>query len=301
VALISITEGKPLGNTPHVVDLGKVLGLFPGYVIANPRFRFWDTMGVFGLFVYLWFIYRNKWLRSSDYLIVGMLLPLITFLNPIYSYLFLRIGDASVLWRPAYLIPLPIVAGLLFVLSDKNISRASSKLRIARLAPFAILLVFAIYPFENSIFVNRTSKIPSLMRVDAHSGASQWKDLIAKYEELEKVLKIKRIISDQTTTFVLSAAVDGRIAPFTNATYFPRYNSSYEDDFSNSDHSRSLLIINRRNGKRTFSDQHAGHWAKGVLAVSTFYPESIDRYLYSEKNMRLVWSRDLIDIYLMPN
>ena len=77
---------------PHVVDLGQFLPVLTGLPIDNPFFRFWDTLGYFGLGVYAWFLLRWKIVVRSDFLTAGMLVPLLTNLNPLYAVLFLHFG-----------------------------------------------------------------------------------------------------------------------------------------------------------------------------------------------------------------
>ena len=163
-----------------------------------------------------------------------------------------------------------------------------------------LLFTGLVYPIETSFFVNRTSRLPSLLPVDIHSGAGLWKNLITEYESLTKTTKVKRIISDPITTFVLAAAVDGKIKEFRSNTYFPKYNSEYIHDLENSDHSSSVLIINRKNGEVTFSARHARHWAVNSLQVSNYYPSDIDNYVTNNKILKLVSSSELAKIYIFP-
>ena len=82
---------------------------------------------------------------------------------------------------------------------------------------------------------NRTSKIPSLMAVNEKSGANLWKDLIVSIEEIQKNNNVRRIITDEITTFVLYAATRGQINWWTDHEYFPKHTDDYQEDLLSSD------------------------------------------------------------------
>jgi hypothetical protein len=139
------------------------------------------------------------------------------------------------------------------------------------------------------------------MPIDAHSGASHWRDLIDNVFELQQTYKVRRIMSDQVTTFILYAATRGEIMPFSLGRYFPKNNDHYRTDFINSDHSQSLLVINRRGGLRTLNTKLAQHWPDHILDTSALYPSDIDEYIEQSKmHLKLLWSSNSISVYLMP-
>jgi hypothetical protein len=180
VIIYALTTGsmRPWGHTPHVVDAGQFFSPLAGLPIDNPFFRFWDTLGFFGIGVYAWTIARWKTVIRSDFLSAGMLMPFFTNLNPLYAVLFLHFGTTTGLWRTAYLMPLGIAAAILFSVTflSKPV-RQISRQRITGYI-FIFFLVISLVPLNYQNHFNRTSRIPSLLPVHETSGAGLWQDLI---------------------------------------------------------------------------------------------------------------------------
>ena len=294
-------ELRPWEHTPHVIDAGHFFPPLTYWPIDNPSFRFWDTLGFFGIIVYVWCIFKWKSLCRSDFLTAGMLTPLFTNLNPLYAMVFLHFGSPVGLWRTAYLIPLPLAAATLVILtlSSRASAGAINSRRIFGLAMMA-LLVLSQLPLNYHEFYNRTSKIPSLMPVDQKSGANLWKDLIVAIDDIQKNYPIRRIVTDEMTTFVLYTATRGQIYWWPEHEYFPKHRNDYKVDFLSSDFNHSLFVINKRNGHRTPSAQYAGHWPPDVLDVSRHYPKDIDEFVSENPEyFELMWSSGDINVYMM--
>jgi hypothetical protein len=305
VAIVVIYSlfARPLGvfdPTPHAIDVGRFFPPLKGFLIDNPSFRFWDTLGFFGVIVYVWYLLKWKSLSRLDFLTVGMLTPILTNFNPLYATVFLRYGTPSGIWRTAYLMPLSIVAAMLIVLTCSNIM--TTKLWLRRIPVFAMiaLLAASIIPFENQGLYNRTSRIPSLMPVNNQSGAGLWKDLIETVEQIKKDQVVRQIVTDKTSKFVLYAATNGQVWPWSDGSYFPKHKSNYEDDFMESDFNHSLLVINRRDGYQTANAKHSGHWPADILNISGHYPKNIDQFVsHNSTYFQLLWSTDDIEVYVM--
>ena len=294
-------ELRPWGHTPHVIDAGHFFPPLTHWPIDNPSFRFWDTLGFFGIIVYAWCIFKWKSLCQSDFLTAGMLTPLFTNLNPLYAMVFLHFGDSVGLWRTAYLIPLPMAAATLVVLTFSSHTSAVTvhSRRILGVAMMA-LLVLSQLPLNYQNTYNRTSKIPSLMPVDQKSGANLWKDLIVSIEDIQKNYPIRRIVTDEMTMFVLYTATQGQIYWWPEHEYFPKHRNDYQEDFLSSDFNYSLLVINKRNGHRTASARYAGHWPPDVLDVARHYPKDIDKFVAENPEyFELMWSSGDINVYMM--
>lgn len=305
LALITIyaftaREIAPWGHTPHVIDIGTFFSLLAGIPLDNPSFRLWDTLGFFGLLVYVWCAIKWKSLCRSDFLVAGMLIPLFTNLNPIYAIVSLHYVSSTALWRTAYLIPLSMVAALLITLSFKRAMTRNSLRNYAGCVGTTALLVFSLMPIQTDNTYNRYSRIPSLMPVDKFSGAGLWADLIEAIDEIQKNHEVREIITDEITKFVLYTSTRGQIWWWPDHDYFPKYKDNYQEDFLFSDYSNSLLIINKRNGKQTLSAQYAGHWPPNVLKVSRHYPHDIDAFVRQHPNQfELLWSTNNIWVYMM--
>lgn len=290
----------PWDHTPHVVDAGQFFSPLNGLPVDNPFFRFWDTLGFFGIGVYAWLIMRWKSLARSDFLSAGMLMPLLTNFNPLYAVLFLHFGTASGLWRTAYLMPLGIAAAILF--SVTFLSKPARQITRHRITGyiFIFFLVMSLVPWHYQDRFNRTSRIPSLLPVHETSGAVLWQDLIKAVDQIQTERPVRRIITDSVTRFILYSATRSQIWWWTESEYFPKHRENYQQDFLTSDYSHSLLVINKRNGVLTNSARYAGHWPSGILEVSQNYPQDLDEFIATHPDLfELLWSAGDAKIFLM--
>lgn len=284
-------------GTPHVVDAGMYIDLLQGLPLDNPSFRLWDTIGYSGLIVLIWAIFRWQIVAQSKFLLVSLLIPVLTNLNPFYAVLFLRLDMPSTLWRTAYLFPVGIMAAFLIVNSLlRSCDRHSKGLDYLLL----ICLFAACVPWQIGDTYNRTSRIPSLYPTEAASGAQLWKDLIDASHAIQSQIPVKRIITDSTTSFILEASTRGTVQSRSQGFYFPKHNQDYQHDFLESDYSGSLLVINRRDGKVTNNARYSRHWPANILQVSQKYPADLDHFIATHPHLfERLWSSQDIDIFLM--
>ncbi len=287
-------------HTPHVIDIGQYLRPLKNLVIDNPTFRLWDTVGFFGIAVYLWALVRWRTLLQSNYLTAGLLVPFFTNLNPLYTMIYLHFGPPTGLWRTAYLIPFPIISGLLIGQSLQHIHKSTNLWRKIPSLTGISLLLFALLPWSIYGYHNRTSRIPSLVPVDHSSGARLWGDLIHAIRIIESSQPIRRILTDQTTKFVLYAANRGQIWWWPEHEYFPKHINNYKDDWRDSDFTDTLLVWNERNGKITDNARLAGHWPRSILKTEGFYPADLNVFLSNNPDFfKLIWESNKIRVYRM--
>ena len=300
VLTIGLVLSRELTNwhaTPHVVDAGSYWSLLKGLPMDNPEFRLWDTIGFSGLVVLLWAVYRWQILVRSKFLLISLLIPIFTNLNPLFANLFLRVDMPSTLWRTAYLFPAGLIAAFLLVSTlFQPRSRRSNFLDYLLL----VCLIGACLPWEINDVYNRTSRVASLYPTDKTSGAELWRDLIEVSSEIQARTPIKRIITDSVTGFVLYSTTRGEVQRWSNGHYFPKNNQEYRRDFLESDHSGSLLVVNRRDGEITDSARYSGHWPTNSLNVSEKYPSDLDEFIESNPDLfERLWSSGDISIFLM--
>ena len=193
--------------------------------------------------------------------------------------------------------PLPFVASFLIVsLFPKGMAR--SRCSYSPATAWLLLFALSIMPFKFFDTYNRTSRIPSLLPVDLVAGQGLWDDLITEVAKISSKITVRDIITDSTTRFVLYSAVRGQAHRDSN--YFPINNSSYWKDFRESDFSKHLLIINRRDGSITGSAHLSGHWRQNSLLVSNQYPDDIDTFLTENTDrFSLIWDYDRIRMFLV--
>jgi hypothetical protein len=294
---------SPWGHTPHVISLTGLFSSHPGLPIASPTFRFWDTLGYFGVVVYIFYVLNIKYFRGNDYINVCMFSPIFTHFNPVFSLLFLHFGSSTTLWRTSYLMPLSITASLLIVFFIDHLSNNRKLFTKVLLWSLIALILVSLTPFSIGDKSNRTSRFSSLSAVDKTAGASLWSDLIVETNRIKLVQPIRGILTDHVTTFVLDSSVFGRIPNRNSSNYFPKHNNDYETDIKYSDFTNHLLVINKRDGLMTSSSAVAGHWPQNILKISNLYPEDIDLFILNNPDLfRLIWANDNIYIYqIIPN
>ena len=289
---------SPWGHTPHVIPLTGLFSSYPALPIASPTFRFWDTLGYFGVVVYIFYVLNIKYFRDNDYINVCMFSPVFTHFNPVFSLLFLHFGSSTTLWRTSYLMPLSITASLLIVFFIDNLFNHRKLFTRVLLGSLITLILLSLMPFSIGDKYNRTSRFSSLSAVDKTAGAGLWSDLIIEISRIKLVQPIRGILTDHVTTFVLDSSVFGRIPNRNSSNYFPKHNKDYKTDIKYSDFTNHLLIVNRRDGLMTSSSAVAGHWPRNILKISNFYPEDIDLFILNSPNLfKLLWANDHIYVY----
>ena len=295
---VVLKNPSPWGYTPHVISLTNLFSSYPGLPIANPTFRFWDTLGYFGVIVYIFYVFNMKYFRGNDYINVCMLSPLFTHLNPVFSLLFLHFGSSTALWRTSYLMPLSITASLLIVFSIHHLSSHRNTFRQVILGLLVASILLSLSPFSFLGKHNRTSRFSSLSAVDEAAGANLWSDLIIEISRIKRVQPIRGVLTDHVTTFLLDSSVFGLVPNRNSLNYFPNHNKDYQTDIKYSDFTNHLLVVNRRDGLMTSSSDIAGHWPRNILKTSNLYPEDIDLFILNNPNFfRLLWSNNSIYVY----
>ena len=289
---------RPWGYTPHTVGLPDWIPLLGGLPVANPTFRFWDTLGFFGVLGYIIYVTSFKQFQRSGYAFVGMVSPLLTHFNPLYVYLFLHLNSSTTVWRTSYLVPLAYVVSVFLVKKITCLMNQSSLKRLAVLSITLVLIITTLLPFQIGDYVNRLSRIPSLLPTEVGSGRLLWGDLISEVRRIKKDESAEGFVTDHVTQFVIDSAVLGRIPIRNSAHYFPKHKNEYQGDLLTSDFSGYFLILNNRGGRPSGSALNSGHWASDTLNTSRLYPARIEEFINANpQRFRMVWQKDLITIY----
>lgn len=305
IAMIPVLSGHNINNwgfTPHVIDIGAVFGIKTSVPIVNPLFRPWDTIGLFGVVVLLWYYIERRQFRSLVFIKAGLLIPVFTCFNPLFVWTFLHYAGSSVAWRFMYLMPLGIVAGFATIFCFKAIKENKKKIRTRVSIVVGFLAFFALFPFKIGDFENRTSRLFSFGQVNQNSGALFFEDLIDQTQTLIDQHNIRNILTDSVTGFMLYAATKGELRHWLQKDYFPLRNSDYQTDLLTSDFTRHLLIVNKREPKISKAAIRSGHWISDTIRTSQYYPENLETYLAkNEGKFSLVWQRNGILIYLIKS
>ncbi|MHC8865834.1 hypothetical protein ACYVVI_11725 [Arenicellales bacterium IMCC57338] len=305
IAMIPVLNGHNINNwgfTPHVIDIGAVFGINTSVPIVNPLFRPWDTIGLFGVVVLLWYYIERRQFRSLVFLKAGLLIPVLTCFNPLFVWIFLHYAGSSVAWRFMYLMPLGIIAGFATIFCFKAIKENKKKIQPRVSIVVGLLAFFALFPFKIGDFENRTSRLFSFGQVNQNSGALFYEDLIDQTQTLIDQHNIRNILTDSVTGFMLYAATKGELRHWLQKDYFPLRNSDYQTDLLTSDFTRHLLIVNKREPKISKAAIRSGHWISDTIRTSQYYPEDLETYLIKNQGkFSLVWQRNGILIYLIES
>lgn len=285
------------GN-PHLFDLGNIIPDLSGWPVANPRLRFWDTLGWFGVFVYVWFIFRWKWFRDQDFVFGAMASPLLTLFNPVFVVLFIHVAGWDPLWRLAYLMPIPIVAATLLVRSWDQIVEIKLTTSSISVKAIVAILIALIFPFQFGTFENETSRVPSLKSVAQHNGAGLWKDAIDYLRDLDEE---ETFITDSVTNYVLHTATrhqGGSHPKMRWQKHSDPFTGDYRDRLTYYKRDGELIIVNHRDGELSVNGKVSRHWRSDILKVSTLYPAELLEYLLTNpEEFEVIWKKDKIFVF----
>jgi hypothetical protein len=284
---------------PHLINLGDVLPVLDGWLVANPKLRFWDTIGFMGAVIYAWYLLRLNLFRGLDYINIAMVSPVFLLFNPLFVLWFIHVASWDPLWRMAYLVPLPIVAAYLLVQSFnfRKLSRRSLVGKALDIS-FVILLAVCLIPFQSGFVKSVKARLPSLLSIDQSNGSLLWSDLIKYFDNFEG----KQVfVTDSATNYVLSTALKHRGLPRPKERWQTGRNffeGDYKDKLLYYGMDDKLLVINQRDGAASLNGKLSGHWPVDILKVSKTYPTDLVDFVDSRSlDFELMWKNDGIRVY----
>ena len=301
IIFIGGSIGKTTGiwAKPHLIDLGEIHVALKGFLIANPAMRFADTLGIFGIVVYVWYLFRLNWFKGNLYIHVGMVSPLFTLFNPIFVAWFIEWGSWDSLWRFSYLMPLSITASVLVGYTyASNMGRTTmSRSAIVDLALF-FAMVISLLPVNVGGYSNNFSRVPSLMPVHASNGALVWEDLL---RFLDSIPDRPEILTDYVTNYVVTSALGLKGTPSAKEIWQKKTNvfsGDYQDRLLYYEQDDKILVINLKGGKLSENGRKSGHWPEDILDSAAIYPPDIVPFLESRpSDFQELWKRDKIFVY----
>jgi len=289
---------------PHVISLRQFNERLPDWLIVNPSLRFWETVGLFGAVTYFWYALRIKTFGQLDYVSAGMLIPFVTLFNPVFVGVFLHFASWDSIWRFSYIIPIPIVAGLLTADLLRIARDRSSRWIFFTGVVLGLALITLVFPLQIGPLNNVNSRIPSLVSLDDSNGASLWEDLIERVAALEEP---RHLVTDSVTNYVLTSSThhsgkyDGKKGWGDKESWQQRktfFDENFKTRLFDSKFDGSLLIVNHRDGKASRTGQISGHWWVDILRVSEQYPSNLSDVLREHpERFSLIWSSDRIWVY----
>ncbi len=109
-AYLAVTRHNPLTHN-LLADVKEYLPFIRNLYVLKPGNQFYQVLTVWGVLVYVLFLWRFRDFSRSPYLVAGMAIPLLTVFNPVFTDFFLRFSWPEVLWRMCYMLPLPFIGG----------------------------------------------------------------------------------------------------------------------------------------------------------------------------------------------
>ncbi|MGA8262205.1 MAG: hypothetical protein WB783_18525 [Arenicellales bacterium] len=293
-AYVTIRRHDPLLHGT-MADINTYVPFLRNLYILKPDYQFYQVITVWGVLVYLLFAVRFKEFSGNSYIVAGMLLPLLTVFNPVYTDLFLRFSWPHLLWRLCYLLPLPFVGGYLLVRAIGWSVGGQGLMARAGGVGAAAALVGLLLPINTTFFVSPFSRIYTLEPVARTNDYRLWKDMIAYLD----TRKASDVITDPVTGYVVNG--------LTNDDYFGykfyglgafrvdrgRYESR---DFAGMN--GWLVIINQRDGSESDTGRVGRHWPADIMTVSNWYSDAFKKYVTGNpRQFRKIWGVDHIDVY----
>ena len=311
-----------LPNIP--VPEASVPVIFKAFTITAPHdpilrlfvyqlYMMYETIGCWGIFVYLLFLIWFRQLAKSSYLIAGMLMPLFTILNPITVDFFVRLTTSSnvhpiTLYRFNYMLPLPFVAAFAFVKAFETVFQrnprgwncgilAGRKRIFAGIAGIIIItgLIGLLFPINNRWIYAPNSRIYTLNKQSEHDA--HWRDDLIEFA------------GNREGRLVITDPVTGRIF----FQLYPEYNyiglqwmqsNDPEKEFAGiikQDRNilnKGLIIINRHDGLPSVTGRISKHWAEDALQTSRYYSTNAIAFVESQTNrFKLIWAKDRIEVF----
>jgi heme/copper-type cytochrome/quinol oxidase subunit 4 len=282
-------------------------------LVVYQFYTFYQTIGCWGLFVYIAFLLGFRQMVKSNYLLAGMASPLLTVFNPITIDLFVRLitlqlpGVSPVtIVRFNYMLPLPFVAAFALGSAVESLTRRAgrpgaescgrrSKAALIKAAIIVIGLVGLIFPIHNRWVDAPFSRLYTLSK---HFGndVERWKDLTDFAAGFQNPV----LITDPNTGLIFSRL-------------YPEYSScglQWMDSNEPETHfleavkrqpelrTRGIVIINRRDGIPSVTGRISKHWPEDAFLTSRFYSPKAIAFVESHTNcFKLLWAKDRIEVF----
>lgn len=283
----------------RMVRLETLLPFTDNLYVLDPNKQFYETLTPWGYLVGVLFLLHWNRFRANPVLVAGMLNPLYTVLNPVFTDLFLRVSWPELVWRFLYIMPFAITGG---VLAAHALVAVFGRVRPIRKAyGFAVTaaLVALLFPVKTTFFDSPYSKFYTLAPVAAENDHRNWRDLYAYLNELDRTYSI---LTDPVTGYTVRA--------LTGHTYhgakFHTYHWGGYQDFNDPPYELDdfrryhgwLFVINRRDGGYSETGRVSRHWRDVQLEVHRYYRGGLVEFVEANPQVfRRVWEQDAVRIY----
>ncbi len=280
----------------EVLELRKHLPTVRDIHILDPTWKFYRTIGAFGVLVYFGLLIYWSRVRRHLFLLVAMFAPVLHVFNPVFADAFLRHSWADTLWRLSYTVPITFVGALLLMLAWRKVRDTDrSVLRRAGAGAFLLAALATLGPTTLAGLPTWT-RWQTLKPVEASNSMAHFADLAQAFRGLEPP---SRVHTDPVTAYVLMASSQ---ADAHRTKFFRPRVSELDPGYYSSDRlahlDGHLVVINLRDGAPSETGRLSGHWPAVITATSAYYSSEFIEFVRARPNVfRPVWANDKISLY----
>jgi len=278
-----------------MADIRHYVPFLKNLYVLKPTFQFYEAVTVWGVLVYGLFICRTRWFIQSPYLVAGMLIPLFTVFNPIFTDLFLRVSWPEVLWRMCYMLPLPFVGGYFLIRGVQRVGEGGGVPKKVGSLVLVILLILLLLPIHTTYFISPHSKLYTLAPVAERNDHRLWNDLLAFLDTREAT----EVVTDPVTGYVINGLTPHEYSG--HKFYGFRAMSVNEDSYGVDDFKGKggwLVVVNERDGRLSETGRYGRHWPEDIMKVSQQYSGAFVEYVRGEPEIfEEIWRRNRIGVY----
>jgi hypothetical protein len=276
----------------NIIDMGEVIGLDRQLLIADPKGRLFETLGLGGVIAIVAYFLLIPGKERPIFLSISILAPILIIFNPIIVGVFLSVSKQEVLWRFMYMTPIGLVVGyLLAFLASQGRFRRHTWLNIVAI----LVLIIPWIPYERAqeVLQQRYSTLREIPQLQDIRLLSDLVKEVSRYEGRD-------ILTDPVTGYVIGAMTENRY------TGFKFHRSQDHIDLNKRQYSKDsfagfkgwLVIINLRDGTDSKNGALSGHWPISTLRTSEYYSQGLVEFLSKNpSHFQLVWERNKIRLY----
>jgi len=294
--LISLLTSQSLNQSPNIGWRLWEFSLFDlQFYTLNMRYQFMQVMTFWGLFVYILCIINFKKIYTNTFLFTGLLIPLITVLNPYFVDFYLRVADSTTLWRLCYIVPIHFAGAYILIKAFEKFKESISVKNSLALFLVTGILFLTLLPIKNTLYGIHYSRFPTLKSTKLELSSNYFSDLTSA---LNQINGRKKILTDPITGYVVRALTNhhSRQIKFFN---LKRINYLY-DDYTSSplkQHKGKLIIINQRESSESLVGKLSKHWSKNIMDLSSYYNVHLLEHLKNNNDQfKLIWQSENSDI-----
>lgn len=298
VAHLTLNRHSPMAYN-RMINLQEIIPFLRHMYVLDPAKQFYETLTPWGYLVVLLFFLNWGRFKNNPVLVVGMLSPFYTVLNPYFTDLFLRVSWPELLWRLLYMAPLYIVGALLVYRGATWLKENVHPVKKVYGCSVIFAILFLLFPVDTKYFQSSYSKFQTLKPVKLENNYTTWADL---YEFLNSITSRFSVLTDPITGYTLRALTHHQYfgAKFLTIRW-GGYQNMNQRSYSLTKYRNYdgwILIINQRDGSHSKTGEISRHWRSDQLQVSKYYDKDFISFVEEHPdNFKRIWSRERVDIY----